>query len=262
MHPIYFSTILLEPMRWKRDLPKQVAIADWLDRIGEAGFDGIELFEPHFVLASTRERNRILAHPMAKPVFNSYLSLDAGGAIARSQALAAIEETGAKAFKFNFGKTRETWETETACLAGMLDALPAGVEAWCECHPGTSVESPEVAAEALLPLGERVKVIVHPFWSSEADVRATLDLFGERVVHAHIQLRTPEDPQYFASLADHPGLVRQRLEILFSAGFDGSCSIEFVKGTREASADLPELLFQEAVRDRACLMQVIETIKS
>jgi sugar phosphate isomerase/epimerase len=74
MNPIYFSTILLQPNHWKRDQPKQVAISNWLDRIADAGFDGVELFELHFLLASTSERNSILAHPIAKPVFNSYLS--------------------------------------------------------------------------------------------------------------------------------------------------------------------------------------------
>lgn len=257
MNPIYFSTILLEPNRWKRDLPKQVAASDWLDRIAQAGFEGIELFEPHFLLASTAERNRILAHPIPKPVFNSYLTLDPAGAIARSQALSAIVETGARAFKFNFGKTRDTWEAEKAVLEEILDELPESVEAWCECHPGTSVETPEVAAELLLSLGERVKIIIHPFWSTEADLRQWMALFQDRVVHAHIQCRHPDDAQFFVRLEEVPTLVSERLGLIFGAGFIGSFCIEFVKGTREVEADRPELLFEEAVRDREFLLAAI-----
>jgi hypothetical protein len=152
MNPVYFSTILLEPNRWKSDLPKQVILSDWLDKIESAGFDGIELFEPHFLLASTAERNRILAHPICKTVYNSYLTLDPTGAIVRSQAVSTIKETAAKAFKFNFGKTSKTLNAEKAVLEEMLKQMPESVEAWCECHPGTSVDTANAAAELLFQM--------------------------------------------------------------------------------------------------------------
>lgn len=256
-HPVYFSTILLEANRWRRDQPKQVAASDWLDRIEEAGFDGIELFEPHFLLASTAERNRILAHPLAKPIFNSYLTLDAGGAIGRSQAASAIQETGARAFKFNLGKSRENVEAEIECLRGFLSELPDSVEAWCECHPGTSIETPETAAEVLLPLGERVKIMVHPFLSTAEDLRAWLGHFGARVTHAHVQMRAPEDEHSFVSPREFAEKSRERVAILGEAGYAGGFTIEFVKGTREPDLDHPELLFAEALADREFLLEVL-----
>jgi sugar phosphate isomerase/epimerase len=252
---IYSSTILLEPNRWKRDQPKLVLVSEWLDRINAAGFDGIELFEPHFLLASTAERNRILSHPIAKPIFNSYLTLDAAGAIVRSQALSAIEETGATAFKFNLGKSRETAASEVGCLMEFLEMLPDTVEAWCECHPDTSSETAEAAAEILLPLGRRVKVMVHPFLSTAQDLQAWLDLFGENVAHAHVQVRAPDDVNRFVSPRDFPEMCEERLGILRKAGYAGSFSIEFVSGTRAAEADTPPKLFEEAVRDRAFLLE-------
>lgn len=202
MHPIYFSTILLEPNRWKRDLPKIVAVSEWLDQIATAGFDGIELFEPHFVLASTEERVRILDHPIPKPAYNGYFTLDPTGAIGRSQALSAIAETGARAFKFNFGKSPETWDAESEVLAGLLDGLPPQVQAWCECHPGTSAENPSAAANLLSRFDWRVKVILHPFWSTDEDFRQWLHLLGDRIVHAHVQTRRPDDAQFFSRLEE------------------------------------------------------------
>lgn len=257
MHPILLSTILLEPNRWKRDLPKEVRLSEWLDQTTAADFDGIELFEPHFLPASTAEQNRILAHPIPKPVFNSYLTLDPQGAIARSQALAAITETKARAFKFNFGKTRDTWDSESAVLAEFLAKLPPAVQAWCECHPGTSVETPSAAAELLPQLGDRVRAIIHPFWSAEHDFQQWMERLGHLLVHAHVQCRRADDAQYFTRLQDAPNLVLPRLKALLQSGFAGSFSIEFMRGTREPDADLPALLFEEAVRDRDFLCRAI-----
>jgi hypothetical protein len=138
-----------------------------------------------------------------------------------------------------------------------LTKLPAEVQAYCECHPHTSVDKPAAAAAALLPLGDRIKVIVHPFLAPESELKQWMELFGNRVAHSHIQIRTQKDFNQFASLSDYPEVINGRMDILLAGGFSGSFTIEFVKGTGEA--DNPDKLFNEAVKDREVLIRAIAT---
>ena len=61
--PIYISSVLLEKNRWGTRVPS-LKVSDWSQRMFDAGFDGIELWENHLLLADAAEREAVLAGPM------------------------------------------------------------------------------------------------------------------------------------------------------------------------------------------------------
>jgi len=51
---VLLGTVLLEPNRWGQIDPQRrstLDVVDYLDRITEVGFDGIEIWEDHFIEA-------------------------------------------------------------------------------------------------------------------------------------------------------------------------------------------------------------------
>ena len=51
---IFLSSVLLEKNRWDSRIPS-LKISDWLRSIADAGFDGVELWENHLLLADAAE---------------------------------------------------------------------------------------------------------------------------------------------------------------------------------------------------------------
>ena len=80
---IYLGSICLEPNRWSPGKLPSYRVSDWLQRIDGAGFDGIELWENHFLLADATEKSALAAAaPLA--IYNSYALPDSGSAEARA----------------------------------------------------------------------------------------------------------------------------------------------------------------------------------
>ena len=67
--PIYLSTVCLEKNRWGRREPS-FKVSEWTQRLAEYGFDGIELWEFHYLLADDAEKAKLtnLDMPM---IYNS-----------------------------------------------------------------------------------------------------------------------------------------------------------------------------------------------
>jgi len=55
-----------------------------MPRIDEAGFDGIELWENHLLLADAAEREAVRNHPLPVPILNTYCAFDDDGAESRA----------------------------------------------------------------------------------------------------------------------------------------------------------------------------------
>lgn len=245
---IYLGTVLLEANRWTPVKTPTYRVSDWAGRIRDAGFDGVELWQNHYALAEAGERDAVRRSGLKVPVFNSYVTFDAAGADQRREAAAWIRELGATAVKFNVDHTPATLEQELRAVEEWGRAMP-GVTLLCECHPSTSLEEPDVAAEALADHPD-IAVIVHPF--SRPGVDRWLRHFGPRVRHAHVQM--PDEQWRWWRLRDRAGFVRERLAMMREGGFAGSFTIEFTAGVAVPPEDR-EALFASAVEDMAFLRE-------
>lgn len=255
---IYLATVGLEPNRWVKHQgqPNLLVASEWFSPAQDAGFSGIELFESHYLEPDEQERQRICQATLPVRVYNSYITFDPAGEALRQKAAEAITRLKPKAFKFNFGKEPENLRDEMRCFERWMDALPAGVEAWCECHPGTSAETPALAKACLDQLSEkRVKAIFHPFMLTGEEVERWLQALGGRIVHAHVQVRDVAEPFFFLNLEDRADYCAQQISVLHTSGFCGSYAIEFVRGTVKKGEDEPASLFDQAVKNLRFLQE-------
>lgn len=270
--PIYLASIALEPQRWSSRTPS-FRVSLWCSSVREAGFDGIELWEHHYSLASPEEKTALEqicadgyssnAAPAEEPgsgipVFNTYLlphinSLDEWRAV-----FSACGRLGSRAVKFNLGKDPEQEREYGDALAEILQIKPAGLTLLCECHPGSIVEQPDQAARFFAD--ERFSEIgfmVHPFLIGNAKLRKWLDALGAGVMHVHTQMR--DESNRMIPLSKRPQYIRDQLETLVESGFRGSISVEFVEGTK-SEQDEPGYLFESAKADLATLRDALGNI--
>jgi sugar phosphate isomerase/epimerase len=251
-NPIYLGTVLLDANRWAHERTPTYRVGEWLARIAAAGFDGLELWENHATLADSTERAALRSSQPPVAVFNSYAPLDAGGENARRAVADLVRDLQARAVKFNVGPLAATLDSDLHAAREWAALMP-GVDLLCECHPGTALEDPAVAARALADYPE-FGVIVHPF--SCPDLAAWFTHLGPRIRHAHVQVVDAQWRRW--RLRDQPDLVRERLKILHGAGYAGSFTIEFTAGVGVAPEDR-EALFAAACDDLALLREVSST---
>ena len=247
---VYLGTVLLEANRWDKDRTPTYRVSEWLERIAAAGFDGIELWENHAILTDSAERDALRSSQLPVAVFNSYVPLDTGGENARREVARLVCELKAGAVKFNVSNSPETLESELRTAREWAAFMP-GVDLLCECHPGTALEDPVVAARALADYPE-IAVIVHPF--SCPDLAAWFTHLGPRIRHAHVQVVDTEWRRW--CLRDQSALVIEPLAILRGAGYDGSFTIEFTAGVGVAPEDR-DALFAAACDDLAFLKEAL-----
>jgi sugar phosphate isomerase/epimerase len=244
MHPIYFASILLERNRWASRVPSY-NVSDWIARFREEGFDGIELWENHALKASDEELEAIRDTGFPVAVFNSYVGFGESDEERehRRHAARLIEFFHAPAVKFNVGKNPSELPGEIERLREWAAMLPASCRLLCECHPGTSLETPEAAEKALESLpAERFEALVHaPV--EPAKLQEWFDALGSRIAHVHLQARG-EDKRLLRLDSDRQQM-RANVEVLRSNGFAGSFSIEFTEGVR-APIESPEELYRNA----------------
>ena len=245
---ISLGTVLLEANRWAKDRTPTYRVSEWLERIAAAGFDGIELWENHATLADSAERSALRGSTVPVRVFNSYVPLDAGGEKVRREVAGLVRELKAGALKFNVSNSPETLESQMRTVREWAALMP-GVDLLCECHPGTALEDPSVAARALAGFPE-IGVIVHPF--SCPDLEAWFEHLGPRIRHAHVQVVDAQWRRW--RLREQPALVRERLAIMRGAGYVGSFTVEFTAGVGAAPEDRGAL-FAAACDDLAFLRE-------
>jgi sugar phosphate isomerase/epimerase len=263
MATIYLGSILLEPNRWAKDKAPTLRVSEWTERARVAGFDGIELWENHYRRALGGEAERqALRSSGSVTVFNSYAACGPEGRGDRAEATTAARELGrsVKGVKFNVGKTEEPARLaqELRATREWAETLPAPVRLLCECHPGTALETPDAAAKAFT--GEwadtrRFAAIVHPFSQTAESLRTWVDALGPRIAHLHVQTRMPDDR--IVRLDRRAAEVREVLRVLRAGGIlpAASFTLEFTEGTRTPDGDVPEKLWENALRDLAFLRE-------
>lgn len=245
---IYLGTVLLEKNRWvKGERLPTLTVSEWCPRIAAAGFDGLELWQNHALLAGEEERERLRQAPLPVTIFNSYARCEHEALAERRQTAALTAFFGAEGVKFNFGRDSGRHEEYCANVRAWRQMLPPGVRFLCECHSGTTMQEPERAAATFDLLGpDGYEVILHGFGGEDAAVERVFAQFGRRITHMHVRLPPPDDAGDRVSTA--------RVALLRRLGFAGSFTIEFTEGVGDAGEDT-ETLFRHAECDLRRLRQ-------
>lgn len=244
---VFLGSVLLEPKRWSKDKTGILHLPDWTSRMLEAGFDGWDLWEFH--------DPPMEAAPVSDvAVYNTYLKPEQSTAEERSRLAARVRRSGARGVKFNLGAEPGAREQAVEPLRELLDACP-GVDFWCECHPRTALEDPEVAIPWISAMPSRVGVILHPFQPDTKPMETWFSALPDRVRHLHLQVKG--DDRRFAALSDRAEWVRERMGQLKEKGYRGDASLEFTRGVAAGADDVPDKLFAAAVDDLRFLRAIL-----
>jgi sugar phosphate isomerase/epimerase len=242
---VYLATVCLERNRWGSREPS-FCVSDWLPRFAADGFDGIELWENHYLKVDARERDALHEARSAIAIFNTYtgFSNDAADVEHRRTASSAIAGLGVRAVKYNVGGDSSRVEEYKKNLCAWADSLSPACRLLCECHPGTVLEKPDSAAAFFAELDpSRFGVIAHVNGDAPA-LDDWLHKCGPRLQHIHVQLREPDQ-------ATPKGLARLRacVNVLQSYRYAGTASIEFTRGI--GNHEQIAAIYAEAVADLA-----------
>lgn len=253
---VYLGTIALEPNRWGSRTPS-IDTPRWIEHAAAHGFSGVELWGPHYDKADPSTRERIDSLQSSVAVFNTYLLPETGNDAAWQSCAETCRRLQVRALKFNFGAD----EARSAEYVDVLDRVkkmfPPSVSFFCECHPGTIAEQPELALSLLSRPGlEDVQIICHPFLIGAPKLERWLEAFGSRVAHMHVQLR--DDERAVIRLCDKRPYLQSQAELLARYGFHGSWTIEFVHGTGTEN-DQPDYLFAQSCEDRDLLVALLSS---
>jgi len=251
---IYIATVLLEKNRWSKDKKPSFLVSDWLERFAEAGFDGIELWQYHALLASEEERKKLRNSPVPVVIFNSYARCSNEESKDRERSTQMVEFFSAQGMKFNFGPDPNRHSEYLGNARAWRQALPESLRFLCECHGGNTVEMdrPEEAAEAFKAMDGKMEAILHAFGNDDEGIKKRFRYLGEYITHVHACFYNRR-----VNLQQTPENVRDRVKLLQDLGFRGSFTIEFTEGVAEPDEDI-DRLFQNAVRDMHILRECLE----
>jgi sugar phosphate isomerase/epimerase len=250
----------MERNRWT-DRQPSFLVSEWLDRIAEAGFDGLELWDNHALLADEAELARLKASPAPMAVFNSYAGTTDAEADERAAATRAVHDLGATGMKYNVNRGAERSDEHIRNIVAWRRELPDSFRMLCECHGGTFMNDLPVAAEVFRDFkDEGMEVIIHPFIREADFIERWFDHLGTWITHAHVQMTarsgegTPEADE--AHIRDCVRRLREK-------GFNGSWTIEFTANTKpfkDRYSDPPEDIersFQCACDDLRLLREIL-----
>lgn len=257
MARIFLGTIALEPNRWSgvtTDRRSTIVLSHWLDAIADAGFDGIEIWEPHLREADDDEVAAVLDHWLPIAVFNTYVSFDKPDDNERREAAEWVRRSGATKVKWNTGPARDGGALAAYGdrLARWGDLLP-GTALVCECHDGTAMDDAD-AARRVLALGGApgsVQALVHSNDGAER-IRAKFAAYGERITHVHVNHLDRGSPP-LVEIAEE---IETTVTLLDQLGFAGTWTIEFVHGTG-GPHDRPDRNLAQAIEDLAVLRALV-----
>lgn len=244
--PIYIGTVALEKNRWGSREPS-FKVSEWINRFADDGFDGIELWEFHYLLAEDSEKEKL--NNLDIPVlYNSYVGFTDEDQEARDKAVEAINKLKPHALKYNVQNDPDKFEEYKKNLISWSDAIHPECSILCECHGGTLLEDLETAKRFFGDMDpKRFGIIQHPMGDLEV-FNSWYEFFGERIEQLHMQFRTPE------SNPETPGCresLQNLSEFLKDKGFSGKITIEFTRGIGKEE-NINEI-YQNACRDmNAC----------
>lgn len=254
---LFLGSIALEPNRWKKPSGRtpSLRVSEWSPRARAAGFHGWELWEDHYFRAPEAERAALAEAVLPVTVFNTYARPGIDPAERLEAVVEAVRFLGpaVRGIKFNLGKVEEgSFPAQVEAAARWGERFPVGVRLLCECHPGTLLEDPALAAEAFRQWPEeRFGAILHPMSPDTTYLDSWFQALGGRIVHLHWQARDAD--RKVALLKDLPTRLEGVLKSLREKAFTGTHSIEFVKGLGEPGESVPGL-FDSAAEDGRTLL--------
>lgn len=224
--PIYISTACLERNRWGSRQPS-FRVSEWLPRFVADGFDGVELWENHWMAAVADEQSRLVDAKASIAIFNTYANFTDADSGQLAAAADAVEKLAVKGVKYNLGNDLTKVSEYRHNLLQWAACLPETCQLLCECHPGTFLEKPAAAADFFADLSpDRYGVIAHVS-GNPGTIDEWFSTFGSRISHVHVQMR---DSQTDPTLPE----AREKLDACFAEvnrhGYQGSVSIEFTRG--------------------------------
>ncbi|MFW5871370.1 MAG: hypothetical protein ACOCVH_02675 [Verrucomicrobiota bacterium] len=249
---IYIGTVLMEKNRWLDGVRQpSFAVSDWVGRMADEGFDGIELWQNHAFLADDEEKEKLLCSPVPVRIFNSYNRCGKETRDERALAAEMVKFFSADGMKFNFGKDPSRHEEYCQTVKEWRDMLPDDFRFLCECHGGTSMEDPGKAVETFERLGaDKYEVIIHAFGADGEGIRKRFGFYGDRITHIHANLSP-------GGILDEAA-IRERIDLLRELGFCGSFTIEFTEGVGSEDENI-ETLFRNAARDASMLRKCLDS---
>jgi hypothetical protein len=247
--PIYIGTVALEKNRWGSRDPS-FKVSEWAGRFANDGFDGIELWEFHYLLADDSEKEN-LANLEIPILYNSYVGFTDAEKEARDNAVKAINKLKAPALKYNLGHDSEKLEEYKKNLLAWSEAIHPDCRILSECHEGTVLDDLDIAIEFHRDLDpKRFGIIQHPAGNTE-DFKKWYDAFPEQVDQLHMQFRTPEsDP----STKECRESLEKLAEFLKDKQFDGKATIEFTRGIGKEE-NINEI-YDNACSDMRCCREI------
>lgn len=257
LYPLYLASIALEPNRWKSSDKKvpSLDVSSWSGQAVEAGFDGWELWEHHYFLAPTGEREALAISSCPVRIFNTYLIPGIDPLPEWERVVEAVMNLGPqlRAIKFNLGKAVLPAREQVRAAVEWAALLPASVRMLCECHPGTVLEDPQAARAAFKSWpADRFGAILHPMGTAASHCDKWFDALGGRIEHLHWQARGGDNR--VCALRERENVLAVAMKSLRSHNFGGTQSVEFVSGTGQPDESV-DGLFREAARDLKTLRE-------
>jgi len=234
---IYLGTGLIEKNRWLncRDMTKSfptILLSNWVERIRQDGFDGIELWQNHALMCTETEFVRLEQKTVPVAVFNSYVDFDQENDAWRTKAAEVICRLKAGGVKYNFGNNSSLRETYIRNLRKWVSFLPADIRILCECHGGSLTgDDSKIAREIFEELGEKkYQAMVH--LNTPLDkLKEWFDSLGGRLTHTHVVLaqRSANSSVNKLDKLDKKGYtgIEQNIRFMLESGYRGSFTIEF-----------------------------------
>lgn len=228
---IYIGTVLMELNRWSSRVPSFL-VSDWIDRFKNHGFDGIELWENHALMASGEEFKKLEDSNLPISIYNSYVNFDDSMEAKEKREKAAIAANKLKVtgVKFNFANEISMMEKYITNFLEWKKNFSDDCRILCECHPDTVLEVPEIAKKVFEIFDdERCQAIVHPF-SNIKNTEEWFKCLGDKITHAHVSIYN--DKWQAMRLKNNKAIVEAGLEVMDKYGFKGTYTIEFTEGIR------------------------------
>lgn len=257
---IYLGTVAIEPNRWGLAEPgghPLTRVSEWLSAIGDARFDGLELWERHARSVPTDELDALLSSEIPIKILSCYTSWDEPDDADRTETAAWVGRVGAQGVKFNVGSDPDSAADYTERLRRFEAEVPAGARLLCECHFGTVAEDPHVARDMFDAIADadRLGAIVHVHPMARDEWSEPLGVLGDRVRHVHVQVA--EVPQ--STGVDELGeILRPAAEAISATSPAATWTIEFSHGMwgfgrDDAEFDNPAYILTSARRDLEAL---------
>jgi sugar phosphate isomerase/epimerase len=236
-----FCTIGFQKNKWGKDKRLETPLAAILQVLAEAGYDGVEIWADHWMLATPPEQEAILAQladlTLRVAMISSYYDFttsdeSAGQSMTNARRiLDAARRLGSRGIRLFTGKTASRdatpaqWSRCARCLQQLCDESAADGILWClETHSWNLMDTIEGSLRILREVGRpNIKLIFQPS-TFGGDYMAALDALAMHAAHVHA---TNHKGKERALLADGEIDYRAVIGGLRRFGFDGFISVEW-----------------------------------